>query len=78
MFQWYYFTQALEFVDKIPKEVAICGTVYLIVTDIHKRMTQTEIARINAEKETQIAALEIERIKLENERSNAFFNPETA
>ena len=67
MFEWYYFNQALAVVDKVPKEVTICATAYILITDIHKRITQTKIEEIKANKEVQTKTLEVERLRLELE-----------
>lgn len=66
-YEYYNFARLLQVIDKVPKEITICGTAYFLVTDIYKRHTDAKVKIAQAEAKAQIAETELEALKVKRD-----------
>ena len=77
MFEMLFWNQALEVVRKIPKEIAIAGAAYCLISDVLKVKQNLGLAEIKANQLVRVAELEVEALKLKKELAELAPEPET-
>lgn len=70
MFEWLFWSSAVDSVAKLPKETLVVGAAALVIVDIHRRNTNVKIAEANARVRVAEANLEAERLKAQQNSPN--------